>query len=107
MALKLKPFSKGLHSNTDQTAQAVSVVLLLTISRSYVIHFPVTNKWECGSLLSHKAPTSVLFDEEAHFHSFGYEAEEKYMELAEDEDVEDWFYFQRFKMKLQGQKVNI
>ena len=67
----------------------------------------MTNKWEGGSLLSHKAPTCVLFDGEGKFDSFGYEAEERYMELAtdEDEDVNEWFYFQRFKMKLHGQKV--
>ena len=56
-----------------------------------------------------KAPTYALFDGEGNFHSFGYEAEEKYGELAldEDENLDDWYYFERFKMKLFHQKVEL
>ncbi|WAQ99136.1 HS12A-like protein [Mya arenaria] len=51
-------------------------------------------------LTSWKTPTTVLLEPDKSFHSFGYEAEEKYIELAEDEKHQDWFYFQRFKMLL-------
>ena len=55
-------------------------------------YFTVTNRWEGGWLLSHKAPTCFLFDRDGQFDSFGHEAEERYMELVtdEDEDVEEW-----------------
>lgn len=68
----------------------------------------VTNKWQSGQLLSHKAPTCVLFDKDGNFDCFGYDAEDKYMELAadEDENVDEWYYFHRFKMNLYNQKIH-
>lgn len=59
-------------------------------------------KWDAGSmsLISMKAPTAVLFDQNRKFHSFGFEAENKYSELALDRDNKDWFFFKRFKMRL-------
>lgn len=67
----------------------------------------IMNKWEGGTLMSEKAPTCVLFDKDGDFESFGFEAEERYMDLTmdEDEDINSWYYFQRFKMALHGQKV--
>ncbi|OWF52452.1 heat shock 70 kDa protein 12A-like [Mizuhopecten yessoensis] len=58
--------------------------------------------WVAGSarLQSQKTPTCVLFDENKKFHSFGYEAEDKYSDLALDEEHEEWYYFRRFKMEL-------
>lgn len=60
-------------------------------------------------MLSHKAPTCVLFDKDGNFDCFGYDAEDKYMELAadEDENVDEWYYFHRFKMNLHNQKVQL
>ena len=54
-----------------------------------------------------KEPTCVLFNENERFDSFGYEAEEKYKEIAIDgeEEVSKWFFFERFKMKLHNEKV--
>ncbi|KAL3831483.1 hypothetical protein ACJMK2_023224 [Sinanodonta woodiana] len=63
--------------------------------------------WNSGGgegLVTDKTPTTILFDPNGDFHSFGYEAEDKYTELAEDDEHEDWYYFSRFKMKLHGQK---
>ncbi|KAK3109141.1 hypothetical protein FSP39_023794 [Pinctada imbricata] len=51
----------------------------------------------CATL---KTPTTVLFDDEKNFHSFGYEAETKYAELLEDDEADGWFYFKHFKMLL-------
>ncbi|XP_069106438.1 heat shock 70 kDa protein 12A-like [Argopecten irradians] len=60
-----------------------------------------TNRWSnSGSLLSAKAPTTALFDPEYKFHSFGYEAEEKYAELVDTKQYKDWHCFRRFKMQL-------
>ncbi|XP_061192455.1 heat shock 70 kDa protein 12B-like isoform X2 [Saccostrea echinata] len=61
-----------------------------------------TNNWssEQSGGISYKAPTTVLLNPDQTFHSFGYEAEDKYAELTEAEEHEGWHYFSRFKMKL-------
>ncbi|XP_069131205.1 heat shock 70 kDa protein 12B-like [Argopecten irradians] len=60
------------------------------------------NSWTAGSggLMSLKTSTCVLFKPDGTFHSFGYEAEDKYSDLALDEEQNGWRYFRRFKMKL-------
>ncbi|KAL3878676.1 hypothetical protein ACJMK2_031007 [Sinanodonta woodiana] len=63
--------------------------------------------WSCGSLLSCKCPTCVLFDENKNFDSFGYEAEDKYSCLKYDNMHEKWYYFRRFKMSLHERKADI
>ncbi|XP_052241808.1 heat shock 70 kDa protein 12A-like isoform X4 [Dreissena polymorpha] len=67
-----------------------------------------TNQWKSqgGStnLLSMKTPSCVLFSPEGNFHSFGYNAEEKYMKLAMDDQHTRWFYFKHFKMLLYENK---
>ncbi|KAL3879591.1 hypothetical protein ACJMK2_031880 [Sinanodonta woodiana] len=60
-------------------------------------------QWQGGHLISMKAPTAVLIKPDAKtFDSFGYEAENKYIELASDDNNEHkrWYYFRRFKMML-------
>ena len=57
------------------------------------------------ALVSLKAPTVALFDEKQKFHSFGYEAENNYSELALDEEHHKYYFFKRFKMRLHGKKV--
>uniref|UniRef100_A0A8W8L5J3 Heat shock 70 kDa protein 12B n=1 Tax=Magallana gigas TaxID=29159 RepID=A0A8W8L5J3_MAGGI len=65
-----------------------------------------TATWKAGSggLVSLKTPTCILFDSLGKFHSFGYEAEENYSNLALDDEHHDWFYFSRFKMILYNKK---
>ena len=65
--------------------------------------------WTTGSNagLSMKTPTCVLFNPSKEFHSFGIEAEDKYIQLAEEEDHRNWYYFRRFKMQLYRCQVNI
>ncbi|KAK3600519.1 hypothetical protein CHS0354_028719 [Potamilus streckersoni] len=53
-----------------------------------------------GAGMSLKTPTCILFSPDQQFHSFGYEAEEKYSDLLMDGEHETWYYFQRFKMML-------
>ena len=64
-------------------------------------------KWNSrmGPLTTEKTSTCVLFDKDRKFHSFGYEAEDKYSSLASDNKHHDWYYFRRFKMMLYDRKV--
>ncbi|XP_061165028.1 heat shock 70 kDa protein 12A-like [Saccostrea echinata] len=67
----------------------------------------LTNNWQGGSLISHKAPTVLLLNSKAEFVAFGYEAEDKYASLTEEGDHEDHYLFQRFKMILhQDEELN-
>lgn len=54
---------------------------------------------------SYKVPTVVLFTENKEFHSFGYEAEDAYSELALDDEHKRYYFFKCFKTRLQGKKV--
>ena len=65
-----------------------------------------TNKgWNTDNLISFKTPTCVLLNPQKQFDSFGYEAENKYVELAEDDKHEGWLLFRRFKMILHNNEV--
>lgn len=68
-----------------------------------------SNNWAAGSrsLVSLKTPTCVLFDKDKVFDSFGYEAEDKYSELAEEEEHQEWYFFRRFKMSLFNKKERL
>lgn len=66
-----------------------------------------TNNWNAGSFMSPKAPTCLLLDKDEKFDSFGYDAEIRYMRLADEGEHEDFYFFQRFKMMLyQNQGLN-
>ncbi|XP_053390946.1 heat shock 70 kDa protein 12B-like, partial [Mercenaria mercenaria] len=59
-----------------------------------------TKNW-IGSQLSQKGPTSILIEPDGRtLNSFGFEAENKYADLAANQEHEDWYFFERFKMKL-------
>ena len=65
-----------------------------------------TNKgWVADQLISFKTSTCVLLTAERQFHSFGYEAENKYACLAENNKHRDWLLFRRFKMILHNKAV--
>ncbi|XP_045203777.2 heat shock 70 kDa protein 12A-like [Mercenaria mercenaria] len=66
----------------------------------------ITNNWMVGATkaVSLKTPSCILFDPDRNFHSFGFEAEDEYADLAADEKHYEWFYFKRFKMLLYEQK---
>jgi hypothetical protein len=67
------------------------------------------NHWQTGSQpgLSLKTPSCILFDPTKNFHSFGGDAEDKYAELAQEDEHIDWFYFKRFKMQLYDKHVSL
>ncbi|KAK3100078.1 hypothetical protein FSP39_014408 [Pinctada imbricata] len=55
-------------------------------------------------LASYKAPTSLLLTPEGSFDSFGYKAEKRYSDLADNDDHEGWKFFKHFKMLLHNRK---
>ncbi|XP_062582261.1 heat shock 70 kDa protein 12A-like [Saccostrea cucullata] len=60
----------------------------------------LTNVWSGGSLVSNKAPTSLLLKNDYSEVLFGYEAEDRYSELSSENKHQDFYFFQRFKMIL-------
>ncbi|XP_052799179.1 heat shock 70 kDa protein 12B-like [Mya arenaria] len=58
--------------------------------------------WNAGSqkLISLKTPTCVLLNPHKEFVAFGFDAENKYSNLAEDNQHDGWMLFRRFKMLL-------
>lgn len=62
--------------------------------------------WNSGGkqLLSLKTPTCLLLDKNKEFVSFGYDAENKYVEIVMEEEQDDYYYFHRFKMNLYNNK---
>ena len=57
------------------------------------------------NLVSLKTPTVVLFEPNRKFYAFGHKAEDKYSELADDNQLQEWYYFRRFKMTLFDKQV--
>ncbi|XP_060588441.1 heat shock 70 kDa protein 12B-like [Ruditapes philippinarum] len=54
-----------------------------------------------GNTLSLKVPTCILIKSDGKTtDSFGYDAENKYAELCEENEQRQWFFFKRFKMML-------
>lgn len=52
-----------------------------------------------------KTPTCVLLNPAREFVTFGYDAEDKYSELAQDDEHEGWLLFRQFKMFLHNNRV--
>ena len=60
-------------------------------------------QWNSGSgtLVTEKTPTCALISPDGKtLEGFGYEAENKYKDLVEQDDHRDYYYFRRFKMSL-------
>lgn len=51
-----------------------------------------------------KAPTCLLFNPNKSFNSFGYEAQDRFAEL-EEEEAREYYYFEKFKMALRKDEV--
>ncbi|KAL4236721.1 hypothetical protein ACF0H5_005105 [Mactra antiquata] len=64
----------------------------------------VSSTWAGTRLISLKAPSCILFRPDRKFDSFGFEAEDKYMELTMDNEHNQWYFFKRFKMSLYNSK---
>jgi hypothetical protein len=59
-----------------------------------------------GNITTVKTPTCVLLTPGREFHSFGYEAEDMYRNLAKEDKHHGWLFFRRFKMLLHNCEVN-
>ncbi|CAC5402354.1 unnamed protein product [Mytilus coruscus] len=60
-----------------------------------------TSLWNNGNgPLQTKVPTVLLFDPNKKFHSFGFEAEDKYEELLNANKADQWYFLKGFKMQL-------
>ena len=66
-----------------------------------------TTEWRSGSggHVSWKTPTAVLLDQREEFLAFGFDAQNQYNELCEDEEGDQYYYFEQFKMILYDPKV--
>lgn len=53
-----------------------------------------------SNMVYNKTSTCILFTEEKLFHSFGFEAEAKYLDLLLDNKQKNWYFFRKFKMSL-------
>ncbi|KAL3862559.1 hypothetical protein ACJMK2_008519 [Sinanodonta woodiana] len=61
----------------------------------------IVKEWNSGIGISSKAPTTALIRPDGKtLHAFGYDAEDKYASLAQNNEHKDWYYFRRFKMAL-------
>ncbi|KAL3878941.1 hypothetical protein ACJMK2_031265 [Sinanodonta woodiana] len=61
----------------------------------------LVREWNSGVGISSKAPTTALIRPDGKtLDSIGYNAEDKYGRLAENDEHKDWYYFRRFKMSL-------
>jgi len=73
-----------------------------------VEEIPTNAGWNAGTekLMSYKTPTCILLNSRKKFDSFGFEAENKYVYLAENHKHHGWMFFQRFKMTLHKEVHN-
>ncbi|XP_060557878.1 heat shock 70 kDa protein 12A-like [Ruditapes philippinarum] len=104
-----------MHNNMTSSKLVVGAIDFGTTYSGYAFSFahdyekdPMkiqANHWIGGGHMSLKAPTTILFTPEKVFHSFGYQAEDKYADLAEEDIHKDWYYFRRFKMILHQKKT--
>ncbi|KAL4238784.1 hypothetical protein ACF0H5_003491 [Mactra antiquata] len=76
------------------------------LSRGNFTDNPISSfykQWYSGyeALMTDKTPTVALIKPDGvSLESFGYEAENRYRELLEEDAAGDYYYFQRFKMAL-------
>lgn len=65
----------------------------------------INKNWgQTQGFLLHKTPTCLLLKPDGQFEAFGFEATSRYNDLTDDEAAE-YYYFDRFKMKLYDNKV--
>lgn len=59
-----------------------------------------TNNWPHENGMSMKAPTSILLGPDGNLKAFGYEAISKFGDLAENNQHQNHYFFDKFKMNL-------
>ncbi|XP_062603211.1 heat shock 70 kDa protein 12A-like [Saccostrea cucullata] len=53
-----------------------------------------------------KTLSAVLLNPDGELHSIGYDAEYHYINFLSEDERQEWFYFQHFKMRLYDQKIS-
>ncbi|XP_052760622.1 heat shock 70 kDa protein 12B-like [Mya arenaria] len=102
-------------SNAQSKALLVAAFDFGTTYSGYAFSFQddpnkiqTNQNWYAGGgasrLVSLKTSTSVLLNPKGEFDKFGFEAEDKYAILAEDDEHNGWRLFRRFKMVLHRNK---
>jgi hypothetical protein len=62
---------------------------------------PYVQNWKCGKTSFHKTATCVLVNPDGKtVDAFGFEAEDRYIDLVAEGEHEDYYFFKRFKMAL-------
>ncbi|XP_077638670.1 heat shock 70 kDa protein 12B [Lonchura striata] len=107
----LTPSQSPRSEARSKQTPSFSVVVAIdfgTTSSGYAFSFTsdpeaihMMRKWEGGDpgVANQKTPTSLLLTPEGTFHSFGYTARDYYHDL-DPEEAREWFYFEKFKMKI-------
>ena len=69
----------------------------------------MNQSWIAGSqkLISLKTPTCMLLTSDKKFKAFGYEAENEYVKLTQNDEHKKCYFFEQFKMKLYDSKVTV
>jgi len=70
--------------------------------------FMSCRKWvpAISQLMSEKTATSILLTPHGEFSAFGFEAEDKYASILQEDEHAEWMLFSRFKMMLFENKVS-
>ncbi|XP_063413669.1 heat shock 70 kDa protein 12A-like [Mytilus trossulus] len=85
---------------TTYSGCAFSTVQDFKTDKLRIVTIPLDDK----NVFSYKTPTVLLLNPEGQFHSFGAAAEDHYVTLAESDEANSWYYFDRFKMQLYSAK---
>lgn len=86
---------------TTYSGCAFSTVQDFKTDKLSIVTIPLDDQ----NVISYKTPTVLLLTPEKQFHSFGAMAEDHYVYLAQRDEANMWYYFDRFKMQLYRAKV--
>lgn len=111
IALKTKVKRMATEGSSTSSKMVVAAIDFGTTYSGYAYSFigtwpkAITNRWESGNSTSFKTPTILLLNPDQTFHSFGYDAEMNYADIAEEGDEEgrtckEYYLFKHFKMFL-------
>lgn len=109
--LKTKVKRMATEGSSTSSKMVVAAIDFGTTYSGYAYSFKgtwpkaITNRWESGNSTSFKTPTILLLNPDQTFHSFGYDAEMNYADIAEEGDEEgrtckEYYLFKHFKMFL-------
>jgi len=105
-----------LYLSSDQTYIALVAIDFGTTFSGFAFSFNykegekgihMNKEWGADQGLSTlKTPTCLLLNPDKSFNSFGYEAQDRYAEL-EEEEAREYYYFENFKMILHNNQVSV